>query len=71
MLIYKWLIFCSLPIKILIFGQSYSATCSILKDTGDHTILIEFNQSFIVNEISIQSSQHKETKLEPYAAATC
>lgn len=67
MLIYRWLIFCSLSIKILIFGQSYSATCSILKDTGDHTILIGFNKSFI----SIQSSQHKETKLEPSAAATC
>lgn len=44
---------CSLPIKILILGQSYSATCSILKDTCDHTILIGFNKSFIVNKISI------------------
>lgn len=43
----------SISIKILIFGQSYSATCSILKDTGDHTILIGFNKSFIVNKISI------------------
>lgn len=53
MLIYRWLIFCSLSIKILIFGQSYSATCSILKDTCDHAILNELNKSFIVNKISI------------------